>query len=50
MFDWIPNVPLIGGAVNVGVGRLQVHRICNRTLVYREVVEARSKYKKSYSW
>ena len=28
MFDWIPNAPPIGGTVNWGVGRLQVHGIC----------------------
>ena len=40
MFHWIPNTPLIGGTVNVGVGRLQVHGICNHRLVYWEVIEA----------
>ena len=28
MFDWIPNTPPIGGTVNWGAGRLQVHGIC----------------------
>ena len=40
----------IGGVVNVGVGGLEVHGICNCRLMYREVVEARSGYKKSYLW
>ena len=31
-----------------GVGRLQVHGIRSRRLVYKEVVQARSNYKKSY--
>ena len=31
-----------------GVGGLQVHWICGRWLVYKEVVEVRSNYKKSY--
>ena len=38
MLDWISYAPLIGFAE--GVGRLQVHEICSRRLVYREVVEA----------
>ena len=42
MFNKTPNMPPIEGAVNVGVGRLQVFGICNRRLVYSEVVEARS--------
>ena len=33
-----------------GVGRLELHRICNRRLVYKEVVETCSDYKKSYLW
>ena len=32
------------------VGRLKVHGICNRRLVYREIVKTRSDYKKSYLW
>ena len=32
------------------VGRLQVHGIRSCRLVYKEVVEARSDYKKSYFW
>ena len=31
-----------------GVGRTQVHGIGSRKLVYKEVVEVRSNYKKSY--
>ena len=31
-----------------GVSRLQMHGICNHSLVNREVVEARLNYKKSY--
>ena len=34
----------------LGVNRLQVHRICNRRLLYKKVIEARSNYKKSYFW
>ena len=34
----------------MGVGGLQVHGIFNCKLVYREVVEALSNYKKSYLW
>ena len=48
MFNWVLNVPLIGGDVNWGAGRLQVHGLYKRRLVYREVVEARWYYKKSY--
>ena len=49
--DRIPKGDLTGGTVkNVGVGRLQVHGICSRRLAYKEVVEFRSKYKKSYFW
>ena len=33
-----------------GVGGLQVHGIRSRRLVYKEVVEVRSNYKKSYFW
>ena len=33
-----------------GVGGMQVHRIRGRRLVYREVVETLSNYKKSYFW
>ena len=33
-----------------GVGRMQVHGICGRSLEYRVVVEARSNYEKSYLW
>ena len=32
------------------VGGLEVHGICNRRLVYSEVVEVQSNYKKSYLW
>ena len=32
------------------VGGLQVHRIGSRRLLYKEVVEVRSNYKKSYFW
>ena len=49
-FDRTPNVPLIEGAVNVGEGGLQVYGIYSRRMVYREVVEVRSNYKKSYLW
>ena len=46
MLKWTPNVPLIEGAVSVG---------CEWTasdprLVYGEVVEARSNYKKFSLW
>ena len=34
----------------MGVGGLEAHGICNSRLVYREVVEAQSGYKKSYLW
>ena len=33
-----------------GVGGMQVHGICSHRLVYREVVETLSNYKKSYFW
>ena len=33
-----------------GVCELQAHGICNRTLVYKEVVEVQSDYKKSHFW
>ena len=33
-----------------GVGRLQVHGICCRRLVYKKVLEVQSDYKKSYFW
>ena len=33
-----------------GMGGLQVHRIRSRRLLYKEVVEVRSNYKKSYFW
>ena len=33
-----------------GVGRLRVHGIRSRRLVYKEVIEARSNYKESYLW
>ena len=32
------------------VGRLQVHGICNRRLVHREVAEDRLNYKRTYLW
>ena len=32
------------------VGGLQVYGICSRRLLYSEVVEVRSNYKKSYLW
>ena len=38
------------GAVNVGVGGLQVHGIGSRRLVHKEKVEVRSNYEKSYFW
>ena len=47
MFDRTPNVPPIEGAVMWGVSGLQVHENYSRRLVYREVVEAWSNYKKS---
>ena len=50
MFDWIPNVPLIRGAVNVGVGGLQVYGIFNRRLLYKEIVKPRLNFKKSVLW
>ena len=51
MFDRIPIVPLIEGAIKMeSVSGLQVYWICSRRLVYSEVVEARSNYKKSYLW
>ena len=34
----------------LGVGGLQVHGICSWRLVYKEVVEVWSSYKKSYFW
>ena len=41
MFDWIPNVPPIAKVLKMsGAGRLQVHGICSRWLVHREVAEA----------
>ena len=33
-----------------GVDRLQVYGICSRRLIYNEVIEDRSNYKKSYLW
>ena len=33
-----------------GVGGVQVHGICSRRLVYKEVVEVQSDHKKSYFW
>ena len=48
--DRILNVYLTSGAVNVGVGGMQVHGILVSRLVYKEVVEALSNYKKSYFW
>ena len=49
MFGRTPNVPPIEGTVNIwGVGEQQVYGICIRTVVYSEVVEARSNYEKSY--
>ena len=33
-----------------GVGEMQVYGICSRRLVYSEVVQTRSNYKKSYLW
>ena len=50
MFDWIPNVPLIGGAVKVGVGGLQGYGIFNRRLLYKEIVKSRLNFKKSVLW
>ena len=35
----IPNVDLTKDAVNLGVGRLQVHEIGRRRLVYKEMIE-----------
>ena len=34
----------------LGVGGLQVYGICSRRLVYSEVLETRSNYKKCYLW
>ena len=48
MFVWIPNAPRIVGAVNVD--NMQVHGVCGCRMVYREIVEGRSDYKKSYLW
>ena len=49
MFGRTPNVPPIEGAVNIWVvGEQQAYGICIRTVVYSEVVEARSNYEKSY--
>ena len=40
-----------GGGVGSGAaGGLEVYGICNRSLAYREVVEARADYEKSYFW
>ena len=50
MFDWIPNVPLIGGAVNVGVGGLQGYGIFNRRLLYKDIIKSRLNFKKSVLW
>ena len=48
--DRISNVDPTRGAVNVGVGGLQVHGIGSRRLVHKEKVEVRSNYEKSYFW
>ena len=48
MFGWIPNAPRIVGAANVD--KMQVHGVCSCRMVYREIVERRSDYKKSYLW
>ena len=48
MFGWIPNAPRIVGAANVD--KVQVHGVCSCRMVYREIVERRSDYKKSYLW
>ena len=39
-----------GGVGSGGAGGLEVYGICNRSLAYREVVEARADYEKSYFW
>ena len=46
--DQILNANPTRGAVNLGVDGLQMHEIDSRRLVYKEVVEVRSNYKKSY--
>ena len=43
-------MPLIRGAVNVGVGGLQVYGIFNRRLLYKEIVKPRLNFKKSVLW
>ena len=44
-------MPPIGKVLKMwGAGRLQVHGICSRRLVHREVAEARSNYKRTYLW
>ena len=43
-------MPLIESAVNGDEGGLQVYGIYSCRMVYREVVEARSNYKKPYLW
>ena len=40
MFDWIPNAPPTGKVLQIrGLGRMQVHGICSRRPVCREVFE-----------
>ena len=38
------------GIVNLGMGGMKVYGIGSRRLVYKEVVEVQSNYKKSYFW
>ena len=38
------------GNVNLGMGEIKVYGIGSRRLVYKEVVEVQSNYKKSYFW
>ena len=48
MIDWIPNALPIEIVLQMrGVGRMQVHGICSRKLVHREVVETRLNYKRT---
>ena len=46
----IPNADPTRGAINFGVDGLQVQGIGIRSLVYKDVLELRWNYKKSYFW
>ena len=48
--EWIPNTDPIRGDVILGMGGLQGHGIGSRKLVYKELVEVQTNYKKSYFW